>query len=37
MENQINNEKEADTLLYDYLYPILIDAQLRLTQESAEA
>ena len=35
--DKINNEKEADILLYDYLYPILIDAQLRLAQESAEA
>lgn len=34
--DKINNEKEADVLLYDYLYPILIDAQLRLAQESAE-
>lgn len=34
--DNINNEKEADTLLYEYLYPILIDAQIRLSQNSIE-
>lgn len=34
--DNINNEKEADTLLYEYLYPILIDAQIRLSQSSIE-
>lgn len=34
--DNINNEKEADVLLYEYLYPILIDAQIRLSQSSIE-
>ena len=34
--DNINNEKEADSLLYEYLYPILIDAQIRLSQSSIE-
>lgn len=36
LPDNINNEKEADVLLYEYLYPILIDAQIRLSQSSIE-